>query len=421
MQTDFDAIIIGAGPAGSSAAIRLARAGWSVALVEKRSFPRRKVCGECIAASNLPLLEALGIGPAFEAIAGPELRKVALMRGDQTIIADLPAAAHEKYRWGRALGRETLDTLLIEQAGAAGAHVLQPYFVQAIEGEIGNWRCVVRAAEEAVTLSLHAAVLIDAHGSWEALPASLRRVRTTRRASDLFAFKANFRNTSLAEGLLPILLFDGGYGGMVVADGGMATLACCVRRDHLEACRRGLSGLPGLPIGDAVEAMLQRECGGVRRALKDASREGAWLSVGPLAPGIRVDTGDELFRIGNAAGEAHPIIGEGMSLALQSSWLLCTHLLAAGRREEISAETWQREAGRRYAAQWRHEFESRLRLAAGFAHMAMRPVFAAPLMAVARVWPGMLTLGARWGGKVRCAADLAVFDGLALNEPGKSS
>jgi len=60
MNTEFDAVIIGAGPAGSSAAIMLARAGWSVALIEKQKFPRRKVCGECIAANNLPLLRALG-------------------------------------------------------------------------------------------------------------------------------------------------------------------------------------------------------------------------------------------------------------------------------------------------------------------------------------------------------------------------
>ena len=45
MRTGFDALIIGAGPAGSSAAILLARAGWSVALIEKQRFPRRKVCG----------------------------------------------------------------------------------------------------------------------------------------------------------------------------------------------------------------------------------------------------------------------------------------------------------------------------------------------------------------------------------------
>jgi flavin-dependent dehydrogenase len=60
MKTDYDAIVVGGGPAGSTVAIRLAEAGWSVALVEQKEFPRRKVCGECIAATNLDLLDALG-------------------------------------------------------------------------------------------------------------------------------------------------------------------------------------------------------------------------------------------------------------------------------------------------------------------------------------------------------------------------
>lgn len=71
MQTAYDVLIVGAGPAGATAATLLARAGWSVAVVEKQAFPRRKVCGECIAASNLPLLQALGIDlAAFKAAAG---------------------------------------------------------------------------------------------------------------------------------------------------------------------------------------------------------------------------------------------------------------------------------------------------------------------------------------------------------------
>ncbi len=398
MRTRFDAVIIGAGPAGSSAAILLARAGWLVALIEKQLFPRRKVCGECIAASNLPLLDALGIGAAFEAIAGPELRKVALMHGDSQVVADLPPAAHERFHWGRALGRETLDTLLLEQARSAGADVLQPWSVQAITGVIGDWHCRIRAVDSNTELLLSAPVMIAAHGSWESLPTARPQRRLARNASDLFAFKANFRNASLAEGLLPVLMFEGGYGGMVVADAGLTTVACCVRRDRLDATRREMSGVRA---GDVIEALLLRECGGVRTALQAAARTGPWLAAGPLDPGIRLRDDDDLLRIGNAAGEAHPIIGEGMSMALQSAWLLCANLLGTDRRSGPADGAWQRDVGRSYAAQWRREFSPRLRLAAAFAHVAMQPACAASLAAVCSVWPGLLTLGATWSGKDR--------------------
>jgi len=402
MQSNFDVIIIGAGPAGSSAAIWLARAGWSVALVEKQAFPRRKVCGECIAASNLPLLDALGIGVAFEEAAGPELRRVALMRGESTVTADLPAATHPRYRWGRALGRETLDTLLLARARVAGAHVFQPWSVKTVEGGAGAWCCELRSVDSGASVTLRAPVTIAAHGSWEALPSDRPRRRGRRSSAELLAFKANFRNAALEAGLLPVLSFDGGYGGMVLADDGLTTVACCVRRDHLEAWRRAS---PGSSAGEVVEAMLRRECAGVQRVLLNASREGPWLSAGPLDPGVRLSGSDELLRIGNAAGEAHPIIGEGMSMALQSAWLLCAQLLRNERRAELPAKLWQREVSRSYSTQWLHHFAPRLRLASTFAHLAMRPRSATVLTALARRWPALLTLGAQWGGKTRCAAD----------------
>ena len=63
--------------------------------------------------------------------------------------------------------------------------------------------------------------------------------REQRRASDLFAFKANFRHAAIEPDLLPVLSFAGGYGGMVVADDGVATLAGCIREDRLGRIRRG--------------------------------------------------------------------------------------------------------------------------------------------------------------------------------------
>jgi 2-polyprenyl-6-methoxyphenol hydroxylase-like FAD-dependent oxidoreductase len=399
----FDAVIVGAGPAGAATAILLARAGWVVALVERLSFPRRKVCGECIAASTLPLLDALGLGPLLDAHAGPELRAVTLLRGDDAVTAGLPAATHWRHLWGRALAREALDTALLAQAQDAGAQVLQPASVQGIQGAAGDWTCELRATPTGSLLRLRTPCVIDAHGSWEDLPAGPPRRPVARDGSDLFAFKANFRGAALAAGAIHVLALDGGYGGMVSVTGGLVTVAGCVRRDRLHALR---SATPGLRAGEAFEDWLLAGSTGVRQALRGAVREGAWLASGPLDPGVRVSAQDEFFRVGNAAGEAHPLLGEGLSMALQSAFLLGLRLAGCGPEGTRTAAA-QAVQKARHAAEWRREFTPRLRLAAAFAHTAMHPTGARLLMHLARAWPGLLTQGARWGGKVRLPEVLA--------------
>ena len=436
MTDRFDAVVVGAGPAGASAAILLARAGWHVALVEKARFPRRKVCGECIAASNFALLDALGVGAAVRERAGAALKRVALMSAARTLVAPLPAADDASTPWGRALGRELLDTLLVEQARRSGAVVLQPWSVQAIAGEAGRFRCTVRADDagdaadagnaadagdaadpadpagggtgRAARRELEAPLVVAAHGSWEPLPFERAAVRRARRPGRLLAFKANFSGARFDADLLPVLAFDGGYGGMVIADAGVATLACCIRQDRLDACR---SAAPGQRAGDVVERYLKAQVEGVAQGLDGATRIGAWLSTGPIRPGARIGSSGAadhgVFRIGNAAGEAHPIVGEGISMALQSAALL-VELIAPERRSIVdtarSAET-QARLLQRHAAGWRRHFSQRLAVAAAFANLAMRPAAVAAAWPLLARWPGLLTQGARWSGKTRSAVD----------------
>jgi flavin-dependent dehydrogenase len=407
MDTSYDAIVIGAGPAGSSAAILLARAGWSVALLEASAFPRRKVCGECIAASNLPLLDALGLGEPLRQRAGPELRRVALWCGEASVTAALPAGG-DGSPWGRALGREHLDLLLLERARATGATVLQPWRALAVRGDAHGAGYEVDVEEVgAMQLTLRAPVVIRAHGSWQPPPADGTFREREHRGSDLLGFKATYRDAALDDGLLPVLAFTGGYGGMVIASDGLATLACCIRRDTLSARRRDAGGA-GARAGETVEALLRRECRGVREALEDASRVGPWLAAGPIRPGVRLGEHGGTFLVGNAAGEVHPIIGEGISMALQSAWLLCEEL--AGSADAFSSctrgEMRRRQIQQRYASRWRAHFARRMRLAACFAHAAMRPGIAAPLLPLLRRAPALLAMAAQVSGKTRSAVTL---------------
>ena len=398
MHHIYDAVIVGAGPAGSSAAIRLAQAGWSVAIVEKQEFPRRKVCGECIAATNFPLLDAMGVGVQFDRMAGSPLRKMGLFSNSHGLLADLPAFARGNQPWGRVLSRERFDTLLLQRARDSGAEVWQPYTVKRVVRDASFLNtCAVTGSRGKTITYLSAPVVLDAHGSWENDPITQSRPVRTHRRSDLFAFKATYRLGTLHSGVLPLLAFPGGYGGMVRCGHDQETLAFCLRRDVLRQCREQFAGYSA---ARAAHAYVTQCFANAREVLPAGEPLAPWLAVGPILPGVRSPwRGGGIFALGNAAGEAHPILGEGISMAIQSAWMLCDLLIS--RRDALMHGRAGGEIGLRYTARWRRHFTTRLIVAATFAHLAMRPPLTATLLPVFERIPELLTIGARWGAKVR--------------------
>jgi flavin-dependent dehydrogenase len=389
----FDAVVIGGGPGGSAAAWLLARAGWSVGLLERQAFPRRKVCGEYLSATNFPLLRRLGLAEEFRASAGPPVRSVGLFAGPRCLSAPLPRLPGDLDGWGRALSRERLDTLLLEQAIRAGVVVRQPATALALERHGDDYLCRGLCLTRRATFDWQAPVVIAAHGSWQPgrLP-SQPPPRPARRA-DLFGFKAHFRDADLAAGLMPLLTFPGGYGGIVHCDGGRVSLSCCVRRDRLAALR----AQSGAAAGPVVLGHIREACAGARRVLAGAQRCGAWLAAGPIRPGIRVGGPPGLFLVGNAAGEAHPVVAEGISMALQAAWLLTRRLTQwrqdGGRPADLA------RVGAAYAAAWRGHFAPRVLTAAAVAQWAMRPATVAWTVPLLERFPTALTWAARLSGK----------------------
>jgi flavin-dependent dehydrogenase len=245
---------------------------------------------------------------------------------------------------------------------------------------------------DARSLQLAAAVTIAGHGSWEIGDLPTQRKPREARSSDWLAFKAHFRDAKLPAGLMPLLCFAGGYGGIVHVGGGRVSLSCCLQRRVFARLSRSAE----TPAGETVLTHIFDSCPVLQAVLNGAVRDGNWLSAGIIQPGIRPRYRDGVFTVGNAAGEAHPVVAEGISMAMQSAWLLAERLVP--HRAELQPSTCN-QIGRQYSRTWRKAFAPRIYVAAAVAQWASRPRLVRAIGPLLSVLPSIITWGARAAGK----------------------
>jgi flavin-dependent dehydrogenase len=177
----FDAAVVGAGPAGSAAAICLARRGYAVALIDKAVFPRDKLCGDFLNPAGWSLFARLGIR---DALLASDHQKVTAFR---VSTASAEALIPFTRVFGVGMRRRAFDDLLVKQAVREGALLYEGVKLTALERDGDGWKLRgENGAEEREFLS-RLVIGADGRNSWTAhrLGAIAARLpRAGRRDSD---------------------------------------------------------------------------------------------------------------------------------------------------------------------------------------------------------------------------------------------
>lgn len=167
---DCDVIVIGGGPAGSSAATFLAKKGWSVALFEKERFPRYHI-GESLVPGLTPILEELGVMDAVEKAGFQKKFGISFIWGDEQKVWNIrwdenPSEIEKKYIF--QVKRAEFDTILLDNARAFGVEVHEEAEVKGFITEGGIYKGV-EVLEKEGTTNYKARCIIDASGGVSAL------------------------------------------------------------------------------------------------------------------------------------------------------------------------------------------------------------------------------------------------------------
>jgi flavin-dependent dehydrogenase len=328
----WDVLVVGAGPAGSLAALTAARAGASVLLVEREALPRRKVCGCCLNGSALAGLAAVGLGGLPAACGAVPLRSLRLGAGGRSATVALPG--------GVALSREALDAALAAAAVAAGAAFL-PQTRAALGGVVSGTR-VVELHQGGATATVRADVVLAADGLGGKL---LARAGVTDAPADAGArigagVVVEGGPDFYGPGVVYMACGAGGYLGLVRLEDGRLDLAAALDAAALH------DGGPG---------------GAATRLLAEVG----WPSPAPpaLTRRARRLAAERVLALGDAAGYVEPFTGEGMAWAVASA-------LAAG---PLAAGGWRDDLPRAWAARYRRAVAARQGFCRAAAFVLRRP------------------------------------------------
>jgi geranylgeranyl reductase family protein len=355
---DADVIVVGAGPAGSSAAYWLATAGLDVAVLEKTTFPREKVCGDGLTPRGTRALVEMGIDVS-EANGWLHNRGLRVIGGGQRLHLDWPELTSFPP-FGLVRPRADLDALLANQAVKAGARLYEQTAVtEAIVDDRGRVVGVTGRTAERTPVSFRAPLVLTCEGvsgklaqrlgihrnDKRPLGVAVRRYYTSPKTHDdyLESWLELWEGKPGQSALLPGYgwIFGMGDGTVNAGLGVLNSSAGFQKTDYRAMLTRWLDNTP--------------EQWGLREPNATGPTRGAALPMGfNRTPHYR----DGLLLVGDSGGSVNPFNGEGIPYAMESGRFAAEAVVQAlarpaGPSRERALEAYPRRLREEWGAYYR--------------------------------------------------------------------
>jgi flavin-dependent dehydrogenase len=300
-----DVIVVGGGPAGAASALRLARRGFSVVLLERHPLPRHKACAEYMSPGVVRQMHRLGVGNEVERAAGARLDGFTLFAGSRSFTGRFGGAPVQSApRFGLGIDRATMDHVLVRAAADAGVDVQESARVTDLLWD-GDYVTGVRLLQQGRSHNLHAGLVLGADGIRSVVAHRLHAFEP-RKGMERIALVAHVGGIDGLTSRGEMHVGRDGYCGVAPLGGGVANVAMVLRDAALR-----IRGRTNAFFWDYLRTLPD-----LAGRLDRAETVRPVMAIGPLSKRTRLLSGNGVMLVGDAGGYFDPFTGQGVHRAL---------------------------------------------------------------------------------------------------------